>query len=85
MERCWYAFIGSAGQELDAGSYRKIIMPFCIFGNRICAIYAPSCGTFPDSPLSNKMQIYIILALTSPNVPQPNVPGAKYYVYLKPD
>ena len=80
MARIWYSYVG--GNALQPGSYfRTTTKPSCTTGTAICAIYSLNGDTNP-SPFSSNLQSYISNALTQ-LVPQPAVPGAKKYVYLK--
>ncbi len=84
MANCWYIFGGAGFDPLLASSYRRISgRPGCLDGSQICAIYSPSCGTLPDSPLSSNLQTYITNGLST-HLAQPQTPAfTKLFVYLK--
>jgi len=82
MARFWYCYLGS-GSTTDPANYMLHEgTPECLAGNTICAVLAPAGALFPQAPFSTNIQVYIINA-SSTNVPQPNLPGAKYYLYKK--
>jgi len=81
MARCWYVYNGS-GSKFGAGSYRRLNgqKPDCFSGIDLCALYLPSCADVPDFPLSQRMTNYLVASLSS-TAPQPNIGGAKYFLY----
>lgn len=85
MARFWYSYVLPSADPRLSSSYQRINdTPRCTIGTRLCAIYSPSGGLAPFSPISLNLQTYIAAALVN-GVPQPENPlGAKYYVYLKP-
>lgn len=85
MANSWYAYIGgTAGDPTQAKNYSKIVgKPGCVSGAFVCAIYAPSGGINPTSPLSGNLLTYIANGLSN-LVAEPQVPaGTKAFVYMK--
>lgn len=85
MARYWYSYVVPNADPRLASSYQKITnnggRPGCYQGPILCAIYAPSGGPFPFSPLSANLLGYIATALSTLQ-PQPQEDG-KLFVYLK--
>lgn len=81
MARSWYAYTG--GNVTLPSSYDIMsVKPACINGTNLCAIYAFNGGQNPSN-FSNNLRLYLSDALGT-TVAQPQWPGAKKYVYLRP-
>lgn len=81
MARDWYAYDGRGAINIVSSYYRTSIKPTCIDGLAICAIYVTDGAPNPTSISANVRQ-YIFNALVTLKA-QPDLPGAKKYVYLK--
>jgi hypothetical protein len=83
MARAWYSFNGGTNTTLVSNYSLMTVIPTCINGAVICAIYAPEGGANPTGPLSANLQRYISNAVGT-GLAQPQAPvNAKKYVYLK--
>lgn len=83
MSRYWYAYNG-IGDPLSPASYNiSTLIPNCINGFYLCAIYVKAVAPFINPPyISNNIRTYIAnLQLTL--IAQPYTSGAKKYVYGK--
>jgi len=86
MSRYWYAYLGGSGTQpqLNSANYRLLSSsPTCAGVNEICAIYSPTGGSNPNSPLSQNLQSYVIAALASNLITQYPASPQKAFVYKK--
>ena len=85
MAKFWYAYDG-VNDPFDPSSYEKAnfyFRPICIDGSEICAIYTTgsTVNSNPNSPFSSNLRQYIVEALMSEGIPQPE--SGKICVYLR--
>jgi hypothetical protein len=88
ITRRWYAYTGTPGSELSAGSYLPTdLKPTCFEGSpTICAIYArsdPQRYGLTPGPLSMNLVRYIATAKAT-SLAQPVGIGVKKYIYTYP-
>ena len=77
--RYWYSYLG--GNYTSISNYVLVSGVFCSGGPELCVMYALYGGDIHPSSISNNLNSYIGILLTS-QVPEPR--GSKPYVYGHP-
>jgi len=88
-KRYWYVLSPSTANPLTPTNYFVLNgSPICTTpGALICSIYACACNVYPcpdQFEMGHNMYDYIVTALVSPYLPQPDGAGQKIYVYTRP-